>query len=121
MGKPLSVDLRQRILEDIDQGLSTLVTARKFRVARRTVDRLLQHRRKTGSLEPIRGHQGRKPRLEHVRQEILQAIRQNPGLTLTALKSQLSLNISLSGLWRTLRRWGLRLKKSPARRRTAAA
>jgi len=115
MGKPLSLDLRERILDDVDRGLSAQTVAEKYRVARRTVNNLVHHRERTGSLEPIRGRQGRKSTLEPRRQEILQAIGQDPSLTLEALRRQLSLAISLPALWRTLRRWGVRLKKSPAR------
>lgn len=120
MGKPLSVDLRKRILEDVDAGLSAENVAAKYRVGRRTVNMLVQHRQKTGSLEPIRGRQGRKSTLEPRKQEILQAIDRNSGLTLHALREQLSLPISLPSLWLALRKWGIRLKKSSTRRRTTS-
>lgn len=115
MGKALSVDLRKRILNDVDQGLSALAVAEKYHVARRTVNSLVHHRRSTGSLEPIRGRQGRKSTLEPRRQEILEIIDLNSSVTLESLRSQLGLVISLPALWRTLRRWGIRLKKSGPR------
>jgi transposase len=90
-------------------------------VTERTIYNILRHQRKTGSLEPIRGRQGRKSRLIRRQQEILGALAQNPHLTLAALQTQLALRVSLPALWRALRRWGLRLKKSPARRRAAAS
>jgi hypothetical protein len=49
------------------------------------------------------------------------AIQAEPGITLQRLKAQLHLSVAISSLWTTLRRWGLRIKKSPARGRTAAA
>jgi transposase len=115
MGKPLSVDLRKRILGDVDRGLSALAVAEKYDVSRRTVNALVHHRERTGSLEPIRGRQGRKSTLEPRKQEILHAIDQNSSVTLESLRSQLGLVISLSALWRALQSWGIRLKKSRPR------
>lgn len=115
MSNALSVDLRRRILEEIDQGISQSQVALKYRVARKTVYSLIQHRQKTGSLEPIRGGVGRKSKAAPRREAIQQAIAENSSLTLQSLIDQLGLAISVSALSRTLRGWGIRLKKSPAR------
>ncbi len=112
----LSVDLRKRILDDIDPGYSAIAVAEEYHVARRTVNALVQHRRVTGTLEPIRGRQGCKSTLDPRKEEILQIIDQNSSVTHESLRSQLGLVISLPALWRTLRRWGIRLKKSGPRR-----
>lgn len=119
MSNALSTDLRRRILEEIDQGVSQSQVARTYRVDRKTVWSLIQHRRKTGSLEPIRVGMGRKSSVAHRRAEIEQAIAKNSRLTLQELIDQLELRISVSALSRTLRRWGFRFKKKPAGRRTA--
>ncbi|MAT38061.1 MAG: hypothetical protein CL946_00490 [Ectothiorhodospiraceae bacterium] len=116
MGKALSIDLRQRILADRDRGLAALAIAEKYQFARRTVNGLVHHRERTGSLEPVRGRQGRKSTLEPRKAEILRAMQANPSLTLQQLKTQLKLKIALSSLWVALRGWGIRLKKSSARR-----
>ena len=121
MSNALSNDLRRRILDEIDQGVSQSQVARTYRVDRKTVWSLIQHRRKTGSLEPIRVGMGRKSKAAHCRAEIEQAIAKNSSLTLQALIDQLGLTISVSALSRTLRRWGIRLKKSPVRGRAATS
>ena len=43
-----SMDLRSRVLEDRDAGLSSKEVAAKFRVSRSWVDRLTQRRRESG-------------------------------------------------------------------------
>lgn len=121
MGRALSMDLRTRIVADWDRGLPALAIAQKYTVARRTVNNLVHLRETTGSLEPIRGSRGRKSTLLPRKQEILEALQADPGLTLQRLKAELHLPIALSSLWTALHKWGLHLKKSPARRRTAAA
>ncbi|WP_437191016.1 IS630 family transposase [Planctomicrobium sp. SH527] len=112
MSNALSVDLRRRILEAIDQGVSQSQVARTYRVDRKTVWSLIHHRQKTGSLEPIRAGVGRKSKVAHRQADIRQAIADNSSLTLQSLIDQLGLAISVSALSRTLRRWGIRLKKS---------
>ncbi len=49
---PYSMDLRQRVLEDCDAGLTSKDVAAKFRVSRSWVDRVKQRRRKTGEVAP---------------------------------------------------------------------
>ncbi len=47
-----SVDLRERVLQAIDGGLSKLAAHRTFDVSRPTIDRWLKLRAETGSLAP---------------------------------------------------------------------
>ena len=46
--KSYSIDLRSRILEDCDAGMTTRVVATKYRVSESWVRRLKQRRRETG-------------------------------------------------------------------------
>lgn len=120
MARPLSIDLRERIVSDCDAGEAVAVVAARYRVSRRVVYKLLELRQQTGSLAPRSGQSGRKPKLDSERQRIEEAIRRNPSLTLREMISELSLQVSRSALWSTLKRWGLRLKKSDPRRRATA-
>ena len=53
MTAPLSMDLRQRILDaHLEEGLGVRRLAKRFRVHINTVRRLLRRHRETGSLEP---------------------------------------------------------------------
>lgn len=121
MPKPLSMDLRERIVEDCDSGDCVSEVAAKYRVSERTIFNLLALRRETGSVAPRKGQVGRKPKLEDRKDEIEELIKQNANLTLQAMISQLSLSISESALWKTLNRWGISWKKSLSRRRATAA
>ena len=114
MAKPLSMDLRERIVADCDAGERVAVVAEKYRVSKPTVYNLLNLRRETGSIAPRSSQAGRKQKLIDQRGEIEEAVRQNPNLTLEKMISQLSLCISVSALWNSLNRWGISLKKSPA-------
>ena len=57
MGKSSSVDLRVRIMGEIEGGGSCRSAARRFGVAPSTAVRLAQHKARTGSVAPAR--QGR--------------------------------------------------------------
>lgn len=59
MGKPLSLDLRRRIVACVEAGLSRRAAAAKFDVSPSFVVELMRRYRETGSLEPAR--QGRPP------------------------------------------------------------
>ena len=121
MAKPLSMDLRERIVADCDAGERVAVVAEKYRVSRKTVYNLLGLRRETGSVAPRSGKPGRKPKLDEQRETIEETVRQNSDLTLEEMISKLSLCVSRTTLWNTLRRWRITLKKShPCRRATAS-
>lgn len=57
MGYPYSLDLRQRIINAIDSGITQIEAAKLFKVNRRTISRWLQLRSKTNSLTPKIGYQ----------------------------------------------------------------
>lgn len=50
--KPYSLDLRQKIVDAVDSGLTHEDVADRFRVSTDTVSRYLKRRRATGSLAP---------------------------------------------------------------------
>ena len=121
MGAALAMDLRIRVMTDVDAGLSAEKAAEKYSVSARTVYQWKALRRETGSLEARDGKTGPKPKLEEHRERILAAVRDNPGITLRDLKTKLQLPACVATVWGALRGWGIVLKKSPARRRTTAA
>lgn len=115
MPAPLSMDLRVRIVAAYDAGETPAEVAQAFSVTERTVFNLLALRKETGRVEPRPGQVGPKPKLDQHREKIVQTIRNKPGLTLEELRTQLGLPGCLSTLWNALQRWGITLKKSPAR------
>jgi transposase len=109
--KPYSMDLRQRVLEDCDGGLSTLQVAQKYRVSTAWIRRLKQRRRQTGDIQPLKGRTGPKPSWDAYAEPLRQAIRRTPDATLAELRDRLGLAVALSTLWRAVTALGLSVKK----------
>ena len=54
MAAAYSIDLRERVIQDADAGLSSKDLAERYHVSRAWVDALKQRRRETGSIEPLK-------------------------------------------------------------------
>ena len=121
MGKPYSVDLRSRILADYDAAVGPSELARRYRVARSWVYKLIGQRRELGHIEPLKGDVGRKPKLKNQRERLRQIVAQFPDATLAELRQKLPLSVGISTLWRALAELKLTLKKSRSRGRTETA
>src|SRR5262245_38207968 len=114
--RPLSIDLRQRILDAVDnhEG-SQRELAERFDVNPSTIVRWLQLRRRTGSAAP-RPHAGGKPPV--LGPEDLERLRQlvadDPDATLAQYRRRMGVAGSIMIIWRGLKRLGItRKKKSP--------
>ncbi|MCA9112593.1 MAG: hypothetical protein KDA52_21760, partial [Planctomycetaceae bacterium] len=88
---PYSGDLRTRVIQEVESGLSVEKAAAKYSVSARVIDKWKRLKRETGSLAPRRGRSGPCPKLEPYREAILNAIEQKPGQTLEDLRLQLKL------------------------------
>lgn len=121
MGNPYSVDLRARVLKDYDEGIRPVNLARRYRVARSWIYKLLEQRRKIGHIEPLRGNKGRKPKLKSHHDQLRRLVAQCPDATLEELRLKLDVKVGLSTLWRALDALKLTLKKSHPRCGTKAA
>ena len=120
MGKPYSVDLRERAWALIDAGDTASEVAEFFQVTVRTLRSWLALRRQTGEVAPRKGVVGPKPKLAEHRAKITEAVQAAPSATLAELRVTLSLPGCLSTLWNALEQWGLTLKKSDVRGGAAA-
>src|SRR4051794_28169796 len=111
--KPLSNDLRQRILDAVDnrEGSRRKLAAR-FCVNVSTITRLLQLRRQTGSFEPRPHGGGVAPALDHDALERLrELVQETPDATLETLRQRLGVTGSIMIICRALPKLGLPLKK----------
>src|SRR4051794_31700588 len=111
--KPLSNDLRQRILDAVDnrEGSRRKLAAR-FSVNTSTITRLLQLRRQTGSLEPRPHAGGVEPTLDHDALERLRKlVEETPDATLEALRQKMGIPGSRMIICRALQKPGLPLKE----------
>ena len=116
--QPYSLDLRQRILADCDQGLTTRAVATKYSVSESWVRRLKQRRREGGEVGPRVAATGRKPSWLAYAGPLRAAIAQTPDATLAELRDQLGLAVALSTLWRAVAALGLSVKKKSSGRRS---
>jgi|SRR5665213_191515 len=118
MVRPLSNDLRERVVAASAAGESCRSVAERFGVAVSSVVKWSQRLRATGSVSPgkVGGH--RKRTLEPHRAFILERIGQTPHLTLHGLKDELAargVNVSHNAVWLFMRREGLTFKKNIVR------
>ena len=123
MGKPYSMDLRERIVAFMMAGQSCRAAARVFRVSASTAVRLAAAQRGQGHVAPK--PQGRPPgtagKLAAHKAFLLEVVRAEPDITLKELAGALAeahgVKVQLSSLHRALRRAGISYKKRADRSR----
>jgi putative transposase len=118
MARPLSNDLRERVVAAVLAGESCRTAASRFGVAVSSVVKWSQRPRATGSVRPGKMGGHRKPLLDPHRAFIVERIKQTPHLTLHGLKDELAVRgvrVSHNAVWMFLRREGLRFKKNTVR------
>jgi transposase len=111
MPSPYSDDLRQKVLDAVDNGYSKSHVSRLFNISRNTIDLWLNRRKETGSLSAIRdyrrGPQGKIKDLEQFR-----AFATEHGhLTQKEMAAQWHQPISDHAISKALRRIGFTRKK----------
>jgi transposase len=119
MVRPLSEDIRERVVAAVVEGASTRAVAARFGVAVSSVVKWTQRYRATGSVAPGKMGGHRKRVLEPYRAFIMERLGQTPHLTLHGLKAELAargVKVSHNAVWQFLRREGLRFKKNSVRR-----
>jgi putative transposase len=123
MTRPLSNDLRKRVVAAAAAGESCRSVAERFGVAVSSVVKWSQRHRATGSVAPDKMGGYRKPILDPHRDFIVERIAQTPHLTLHSLKAELAargVKVSHNAVWMFMRREGLTFKKNTVRARAGA-
>jgi transposase len=108
--KAYSEDLRKKILEAIDRGMSKSEAARTFGVSRSSVKRYAAARREGKPLTPKK-HPGSRPKLDERARKLLEAdVEERPAITLKDrcrfLEQMVGVSVSESTLSRLLRKMG---------------
>jgi transposase len=108
--KAYSEDLRKKILEAVDRGMSKSKAAKTFGVSRASVKRYAAARREGMPLAPKK-HPGSKPKLDQRARKLLEAdVDERPAVTLKDrcrfLKEMVGVSVSESTLSRLLRKMG---------------
>lgn len=108
-----SMDLRERVAAAIDRKEgSQRQIAQRFAVSVSFVTRLLQHRKKTGRLEPTEHHAHRPYALDYAdRTRLRTLVQEHPDATLEEYIAMGPFHCHPSTLWRTLRRMGMTRKR----------
>jgi transposase len=117
----LSMDLRERVLEDCDAGLGTTAVAQRYKVSPSWVRRLKQRRRQEGRTGPKSCRNNRVPQLDAHADRIRVIIAATPDITLEELKGKLGVAVALTTLWRAVAKLGLTVKKKSNARRSRTA
>jgi transposase len=111
--RPISLDLRQRILASYDQKEGTREEiAQRFRVSLGMVKKLLQQRRHTGDIACRYDRCGCKPKIvaPH-RQKLRELLSRKPDLTLGELRQATQLDCTIQAIHYVLEEMGLTYKK----------
>ena len=113
-----SSDLRLRILQDCDGGMTTRVAATKYRVSESWVRRLKQRRRETGETTPrsSRPKSATKAVAAH-RETLRRLVAEQPDATLGELQERLPVRVDRSTICRALQELKLSFKKKSCMRR----
>lgn len=121
MASAYGMDLRNRVMADVQAGMSAEEAANKYAVSPRTVYNWKALQAEKGTVEPRDGKPGVKPKLREHHDRILAVVEENSGITLEELQDRLQLPVCLSTVWLALKTWGIVLKKSDLRGGTEAA
>lgn len=122
MAKPLSEDLRVRVIQAVDGGMSRRAAAERFGVSPSSAVRFVGEWRGRGTTH-AKGPGGdqRSHRIEAYCDVILNAIEAKPDLTLVEiaemLKTEQGASFAPSSIWRLLDRHAVTFKKKRARSR----
>jgi transposase len=113
MAKPLSIDLRERIIDAYDQGsISQQAVAQRFCVSVEFVKKLIRQRRELGDIGPQYRNCGRKPKItEGHRQRMTELIEEQPDLTLEEIGQRLGLSCTIQAIHYVLKDMGITYKK----------
>lgn len=119
MGKSYSIDLRERVQEEIESGQSRRAAARRYAVSASFAVKLADRILRTGSAEPAR--QGRPPgggKLAPYLLALLEWVEAKPDITMpelaAKLKAEKGVTAHPASLSRVLLKAGLSFKKNTA-------
>ena len=123
--RPLSEDLRTRIITAREIGESTGEVCRRFGVSRKSVQRFWKEHKRTGKCQPKKIGGYRRSRLEKHDRTLRRWVKEQPDLTLSELQrrclEQLQIHLGTTALWHRLEQLNLTYKKNDARRRARKA
>ena len=121
MPRPLSNDLRERLVRAVENGMSRAAAARKYEISPSCAIKIVQLWKATGSWEPKKIGGYRKPVLADHTSKVEKIIKEKADITLAEMQDRLAkaeIKVSQSSITRFLNRLGLSYKKNGTRQRT---
>ena len=115
MGRPYSVDLRERMVAAHDAGMSCRGVAGRFAVSVSCVIKLVQHKNRSGGVEPRRPSRRKPYALANHEALVRGFVAGQPDLTLDELQAALAadgVSVGRTSVHRYLKSLNLTLKKS---------
>ncbi len=105
-------ETRELLVKGYEEVKDAEAIARAYSVSKRTVYRLAQQKRETGSVALRTSQRGRKPALtEEDKQNIRQCVEERPDITIHEIREKLHLTASYSTVERAIQAMGYTLKK----------
>lgn len=126
MTRPLSIDLRERVIDAVDGGMSRRAAAERFGVSISAAIKWVQRWRETGNRRShAQGGDYRSHRIEAHAEDIFTLVNDRPDITLVEitehLEQECNLRVAPSTVWRFFDRHGVTFKKNRTRQRTRSA
>jgi len=117
MGKPYSMDLRQRVVAAVENGMSTRAAADRFSIGIATAGAWARLKRATGEVCPAKQGKPKGSVLDAHTDFILGILKEAPDTTLDEmvgrLREERSVTVVRTAVWKVLARHGQTHKKRP--------
>jgi len=109
--RAIPVEMRRRILDDCDGGMTEKAAAAKWKVGRSTIAKIKHQRRELGHIKPLQGTPGRKAKLREHRGLLQQIVADAPDATLEEIREQLPVAVCIQTVHVELKKLKLVYKK----------
>lgn len=106
-----SMDLRVRVMADVDHGLPTVEAAKKYSVSQGWIRKLKRFRRNTGSFAARTQRVSHATKLDAELPRLEKLVQERPDATLDELRQALGVQVGLATVWRALNRLQMTFKK----------
>jgi|ERR1700677_2133625 transposase len=117
MGKPYSMDLRERVVAAIEGGLSTGEAAKRFVIGKATAGAWARLKRASGSVAPPKQGKPKGSVLDAQASFIFGLIEETPDITLEEIAERLAqeraVKVVSTAVWKFLNRHDMTHKKRP--------
>jgi transposase len=108
----IPIEMRRKMLAAVERGEPVNAVARRFEVTPQGLRKLLRTVRSRGQIAPAKSGPKKPTKITPADDALMLAlIERDPGITLNAIREQLSVSVAESTVCRRLQRLGLTLKK----------